>query len=252
MHLYQPNISIGEMLFSIGVLFFAVLTSLQMIRKDQWWIRMSDFPHFQLTVLTFVCLAGLVFFGRLSDWFNIAVSLIGLATLVYQIVIIFPYTPLASKRVKDWSPGCNATLLSILETNVYMENSDFHKLLTVIGNCDPDIVIALETDKKWEKALQPIEKHYDYTIKYPMDNTYGLLIYSKLELKDSKINFLVEKDIPSVDTNVVLNTGNTIRLYVVHPQPPSPTENERSTERDAELVIIGKKSRDCRGPVIVA
>jgi endonuclease/exonuclease/phosphatase (EEP) superfamily protein YafD len=97
-----------------------------------------------------------------------------------------------------------------------------------------------------------LEKEYPHTIFYPLNNTYGMLLYSRLELKKSKINFLVEPDIPSIFTKVVLKNGEEIDLYGLHPTPPVPGENLRSTERDAELLIVGKAVKKENRPVIVA
>ena len=52
---------------------------------------------------------------------------------------------------------------------------------------------------------------------------------------------MVEDDIPSIHTNIRLPSGDIIRLYGIHPRPPIPTESKDSTERDAELVMVGKE-----------
>jgi endonuclease/exonuclease/phosphatase (EEP) superfamily protein YafD len=77
-------------------------------------------------------------------------------------------------------------------------------------------------------------------------------VYSRLPITDSQIDFLVEPDIPSMHTSVSLPSGPKIRTHFLHPAPPSPTENEESSERDAELIIVAKSVAEADVPVIVA
>ncbi|MGH8017933.1 MAG: hypothetical protein ACREIA_06535, partial [Opitutaceae bacterium] len=51
--------------------------------------------------------------------------------------------------------------------------------------------------------------------------------------------FLIEHDVPSVHGCITLADGPTVELHFLHPTPPSPTENDDSEERDAELVMVG-------------
>jgi endonuclease/exonuclease/phosphatase (EEP) superfamily protein YafD len=52
-------------------------------------------------------------------------------------------------------------------------------------------------------------------------------------------------------TLVSLPSGHKIRTHFLHPAPPSPTENEKSSERDAELIIVAKSVAESDAPVIV-
>ena len=123
--------------------------------------------------------------------------------------------------------------------------------MTAQRPAEPDILVSLESDKWWQSKLDILETDYPYTIKCPQENLYGMHVYSKLALSDSKIDFLVEPDVPSMHSLVQLSSGQQIRMHFLHPAPPSPTENDASSERDAELLIVAKSVRNAHIPVIV-
>ncbi len=100
--------------------------------------------------------------------------------------------------------------------------------------------------------MSEFESEYQHNIIYPLENTYGLALYSKFELEDPEVKFLVEDDIPSFHTYVKLDSGSKVRLFCLHPRPPVPMENHRSLERDAELLIVGKIIEKLDEPTIVA
>lgn len=90
-----------------------------------------------------------------------------------------------------------------------------------------------------------------YSVKCPLDNLYGMHVYSRLPFSEEKISYLVEKDVPSIHLSLELRTGDKVHMHFVHPAPPSPTENTESTERDAELIIIARSIAETDQPVIV-
>ena len=96
-----------------------------------------------------------------------------------------------------------------------------------------------------------VVKDFNYKVACPLDNTYGMIFYSRLKINSNKICFLVKEEIPSFEINVLLSSGIAIDIFTAHPQPPSPTENERSTERDAELLLIAKKVKARNNPTLV-
>jgi len=101
------------------------------------------------------------------------------------------------------------------------------------------VILAVEIDEWWQGELKEFEKTHPSTVHYPLGNTYGMLFYSRMKLINPEAAFLVEDDIPSIHTDFKLPNGEIIELHCLHPRPPFPTEAEQSTERDAEVLIVG-------------
>lgn len=225
-------------------------TVLPLWKNPHWCIRGWDFPRVQLAVA-----AGLLLPGHLhaappsvpAEWIPVSLALLCLA---YQAWWIAPYTPFYPQEVKPAGDD-KRDRLRILSVNVLMTNQHSDELLALVQQERPDILVTLETNQRWEDALRPLEKSHPHVLRCPLENLYGMHLYSRLPLEDSKIQFLVEKDIPSMHTLVALPSERRVRLHCLHPAPPSPTENETSRERDAELVIVGRSVADAKAPVVV-
>ncbi len=234
--------------FLIGITL--LLTVFQFLKRGEWWIRLADFIHLQLTVVSLTSWVFLLLFFRV-DGLSLMFILVGIPLTVLHISIIFPYTGFYPKQVKSSRSLNPKDRITILEANVLMYNDAYTLLLDLIIEKDPDIVVAIETDKRWEKKLDTLSNNYPYQIKFPQDNTYGLHLYSKLLLKDEKVSFLVEDDVPSFQAKVINRDGQSIDIFVLHPKPPSPSENYLSFERDVELIIVARKIAKISGPVII-
>lgn len=124
--------------------------------------------------------------------------------------------------------------------------------MNLLCQLTPDLILLVETDAWWSEQAEIFENTYPHRLLVPLENTYGMLLYSKFELIDASINFLVEKDIPSVHTCIKLPSGDLIRFHGLHPTPPVPGENPRSTERDKEILKVAKSAKKSDLPVIVA
>jgi endonuclease/exonuclease/phosphatase (EEP) superfamily protein YafD len=182
------------------------------------------------------------------------VVLVGLiAALAYQLKMVLPYTFLWKKQVKKVQSDQldSSKQISIIVSNVLTPNDKYHLLLEQIKRYQPDIFLTLETDSTWQKALSTIEKDYPYRVPVPLDNLYGMHLYSRLELTDTEVKFILSDEIPSIHTTVTLKSGNKVKLYCLHPKPPSPTEAKDSTLRDAELLIVGDQIKDLDESCIV-
>ena len=230
-----------------------VLTFWSLIPRDEWWIRGADFPRLQILAIGILAFILLLFSP--ADW-DIAreLSLVALiAALAYQLKMVLPYTFLWKKQVQtvsaaDLKPDRQ---ISLIVSNVLTPNTQYHLLIEQILTLKPDLVLTLETDQRWQQALEVIEAEYPYRVPIPLDNLYGMHLYSRLKLLEPEVKFILSDEIPSIHTTVVLPSGQPVQLYCLHPKPPSPTEAKDSTLRDAELLIVGDQIKELDQSCIV-
>lgn len=183
------------------------------------------------------------------DWVIFSFLIINLLYLSYQV---FPYLPIAPSQIKSARKN-QPPDISLLISNVYQHNRKFKKLETLIKSKKADVVLLIETDKWWrEKCVSSFGEEYPHQVLEDMENTYGMLLFSRLPLKNTEVKYLIKEDVPSIETEVVLKNKKLIKLFGLHPEPPIPGENCYSTERDAEILLTGKKAANEKLPVIVA
>ena len=232
-------------------IFLVAAAMLPWIREGEWWIRVFDFPRLQLASLGVLLLFAYRFVdsGVLGWTMQAAIA----AATACQLWRIRPFTPLVPHQVADADPDeAGRSRVKIMVANVLMSNRQDADLIALIRKHQPDLLLTVETDAWWEERLRAIEPDYPYTVRHPLPNTYGMLLFSRLQLIRPEVRFLVEDDVPSIFTAVVLPGCPNFRFYGVHPRPPRPEKRQDSTNRDAELVIIGDQVRDSKDPVIVA
>ena len=89
-----------------------------------------------------------------------------------------------------------------------------------------------------------------HSTKYPLENTYGMMVYSGLPLAWAEVKFLLDKEIPSIHSHIQLRSGDLVEVIAVHPRPPLPRVD--TAERDAELVLVGRQAKVSRYATVVA
>jgi endonuclease/exonuclease/phosphatase (EEP) superfamily protein YafD len=236
---------------NILALLVIVATLLPLFQVDEWWVRVCDFPRVQILLIGVAVALGLGIAGVFSDntsWPYFLVPLIG--CLIYQGRRIYVYTTFAPKQALDSEKPRTENLLSLFIANVYMYNRNAKGLLDLVYATSPDVVLLTEPDQWWEKQLQDLESSYPHTMKNPLDNTYGMLLYSRLKLHHEEIRFLIDDSIPSFSTKLELPGGELINFIGLHPRPPRVAQD--TGKRDAELILVGREAAHIKGPVVVA
>jgi endonuclease/exonuclease/phosphatase (EEP) superfamily protein YafD len=234
----------------LAACFLIVATLLPLLRLEKWWIRIFDFPRLQIAILLVPILVAFVVLQQPLTMPEILCILAMAGCLGYQIFEVFPYTPLAQPEVPQARERDPRRSVRLLIANVLMHNRNFDAFLKMVQRHDPDLVLILETDDWWDRQLAVLEERFSSVVRYPLQNTYGIHLFSRLDLRSPTISFLVEEDVPSIHTAVRLRSGDWIELYGVHPRPPKPLRDTYT--RDAELVLIGKTVRERGRPVVVA
>lgn len=229
-----------------------LVTVLPLSNHSHWIVRGMDFPRLQIMFFSLVLLITIILFLDYRNPLTLILSSLTTLCLIWHLWWILPYTPLWTKEVKSCNEYEPEKKLSIITSNVLTPNRNAEALIQLVKKHQPDILVTLESDMWWQEQLRVLEADMPFTVKCPLDNLYGMHLYSKLKLHDQEISFLVEKDVPSIHISLELRTGDRVRAHFVHPAPPSPTENTESTERDAELIIIARSVEKSNQPVLVA
>jgi endonuclease/exonuclease/phosphatase (EEP) superfamily protein YafD len=240
-----------EILLVVFGLLMVAATLLPLARADAWWVRVFDFPRIQVAVLLAATLAGHLALRRGEGAWALAFDAALALCLAYQCYRMFPYTRLARPQVersRNPEPGSSVRLLF---ANVLMTNREAGRLRELVREADADIILAVEADAWWKEQLGELERTHPHTVLQPQDNTYGMLLYSRLALTGVEVRFLVQDDIPSIHGRARMPSGREFEFHCLHPRPPFPTEDERSTERDAELLLVGKAIKGRETPVVV-
>lgn len=230
----------------------ALATFLPFLRLSHWTIRGLDFPRMQFVVISAVLLMAhtiLLDTGSLTTQVLLCVTLL---CFVWHLWWIFPYTPVWPREVAAAGKTRAQNQLCILSSNVLKENRNSETLIALVAEHRPDILVTLETDVWWEQELKVLESEMPYTVKCPLENLYGMHVYSRLPLENQEISYLVEQDVPSIHASIIMRSGDKVRVHFLHPAPPSPTENSESAERDAELAIVARSVAESDLPVVVA
>ena len=178
-----------------GLLFF---TALPWSRKKVWWVRAADFPRLQLAIGGAALLLAQWLWadrGTVSGWVMMGVTL---ACLAYQAWWILPYSRLHPVEVKSAVPRRPSARLRLLTANVLMTNRRADDFLRLVREERPDVVVTLETNMWWERQLDRLGPEYPHRVKCPLENLYGMHVYSRFPLEDAKVQFLVEPEVPSI------------------------------------------------------
>src|SRR5690606_36614003 len=225
------------------------------VREPYWWVRVFDFPRLQIAVLGLVVLGLYLwhvrrergYYRRKYDAVVLALLVAALGVQAWRIAPYTPVYPVQSVRADAPEPGRSFRLVV---SNVLMENRYGQRWLREIRAAEPDLVVMLEPDAWWIEQAHPLRRELPHALEHPLDNTYGIALYSRFPLLDVEVREVVEDSIPSIVGAFRLPACDVVHFAFVHPRPPRPGSD--TDERDAELVLVARSVENHDGPLHVA
>lgn len=234
-------------LMTAVVLLFALMPY---VERRMWWIRAFDFVRIQGFILALLLLVIAPFFlGSLSvvDYFMLLLISVGLVIQGYHL---YPYTKWHGKQVPDLDANNSQSKFKLMISNVLMSNDCYSALLDLVHELQPDVLVCIETNQQWHEALQNLNNDYPHRICQPNEKMYGMQVFSKFPMSDIQVEHLVQDKVPSIHVCLDVN-GSKVLTHFMHPAPPSPSENDESTERDAELLALARKLKNMTEPLLM-
>ena len=233
----------------VVALLLALAAFLPAWQTDLWFIRVLDYPRMQLAFAgLFIALLYAILVPdprRGGSLFVISVLLVATAWQFLHAARFLWFYPdeVASEE------SCPADKrLSMLGANVLIENEDYGKVLALAKEQQADLILLTESDRAWQEAMAPLHAAYPYRVAVPLENSYGMHLYSRLPMT-GEVKYRVQDNIPSIDARVTMRDGSEVIVYAIHPEPPRPGDD--TGERDAELVLVGREARDEGGASII-
>lgn len=232
------------------ILGYCFSSLIPLIEYKFWWIRVLDFPRLQLLFIGLI--SGLIYATKSQDKFKqkaffLGALILGAGLDIYRVLPYSPLWAIQSHPPEERDPKSTVTFLTV---NVLQSNEKSSKLLQLFRDKSPDIAVLLEVNQRWLKELAELDEAYKYNVKYPLENEYGIALYSRLPLSEAKVRFLVDDEVPSIKATAVLESGKPFEIFALHPRPPRPQDGP-TNERDAELVMIAKEVSKATLPVVV-
>jgi len=228
-----------------------LVTLVPLSRHPHWIVRGMDFPRLQFAIAAAILLVCHGLFLDVCSAYSIVLIAATVLCLAWQLWWILPYTVIWPVEVKRASNRDTKYQLTILTANVLTSNRNADSLIELVKKYQPDVLVTLESDQWWQDQLSALEQTMPFSVQCPLDNLYGMHVYSRLSLHHQEVCYLVEENVPSIHASITLRSGHIIRAHFLHPAPPSPTENPKSAERDAELVTVARSVAETNQPVIV-
>ncbi len=242
------------LLITFGVLLVAVTLVSLSYNTSLWYLKVLNFPRLLTLLALTACLVmyGLWFRKRKRAWLFLGGLFVAIGIQLYYLANYVPFVNREVKSVEAEAVPPNS-VVSVVVANVLMTNRNADDLLKMVREKDPTFFLAMEVNRWWTNQLSVLEEQYPHRMTFPADNTYGMVLYSKLPLEDQRVHFLSNDSVPAFLAKVVMPSGKRFNFLALHPVPPMPSEHPDNVgEKEVALLKAGRMVAGLSGPTLVA
>ena len=225
-------------------LFFALLILIFWMSSSYPFELFCHFiPEYFLISLVIVTLA-VVYRNRYWMVLSVLIAVI----VFWQIAPFLPYKSFSVPE--DNIPNFKERRVRILLANVRTLNPEHFRLINLIGESKPHIVVLHEIDHQWASSLRSLSEEMPGSVTFPRGDDFGIGIFSKYQISDGEIIFPGNAEIPSARCTIHL-PGGAFSLFSTHPLPP--VSEPYFKMRNVQLKEVARLVRERKnGPALVA
>ncbi|MCA8971264.1 MAG: endonuclease/exonuclease/phosphatase family protein [Planctomycetes bacterium] len=169
----------------------------------------------------------------LFGWFLVLRSWVGVLATLALFGAILPDLFLLASRTEVGADVQSRPALRVLFANVHTQNREFERLIALVRQEKPELVVLEEVDTVWSDALAPLRVDYPHEKHALRPDNFGIAVLSKVVLTKAGIRS-IGGALPSIEAWFV-HGGNTWKLLATHAVPP--TNAAAKSWRDTQLLL---------------
>jgi endonuclease/exonuclease/phosphatase (EEP) superfamily protein YafD len=209
---------------------------LPLAARWSWMLELTS--HFRVQYLA-VTAVVLVLVALRRRWGACAVLI---AAGAVSAAAVLPYLPLPLAQ-----PSAAPATLKVLTVNVSYRQFAVRRLLDLVREADPDVLIVQELTPHAERVLAGLDTAFPYYRKFTADGPTGIGLWSHYEL-ESGTTFALGR-LPALEARVRAPQGS---FTVIGAHLSSPVTPRKAAARNVELRELGARSAAIAEPLVVA
>ena len=200
-----------RLLIGLVVLPVAGATLISCFATNFWFADL--FAHFRVQYCIVLMPAVLVLL-LLRFW---KLLLLCLVCLAINVMPIWPYlVPLRNQALAD----APEHVYRILSLNLLTSNQEYESVRKLILETRPDFVCLLETDSRWEQALERLAADYPHSHFEPHPGNFGIAFLSRQPWQQLEVDSENPLGLPSLIIDLKSRQGGRLQIVATHPIPP--------------------------------
>ena len=133
-------------------------------------------------------------------------------------------------------PAASGIETRVLLANVHARNENHAKLLALVRDEQPDVLVLLEVTRAWQASLQPLHGDYPHRVIEPRDGSFGIALYSKLPVRSAAAVDSAPLGFPTILATLEVG-DDTLQLLATHPMIPLGKTNYEARNRQLDDIV---------------
>ena len=195
--------------------------------------------HFQLQYVVLLSTIALLFAldGRFR-W-GVYTLAIAIAAFCYHLLPLYVGGPAETDEPRS---------LRILSANIAFFNPTHDKLIALVADEKPDLVMLYEVSPDWVETLEGLSATFPHSKIEPHEGHAGIAVFSRLPLDNLQVETIGLDPLPIIMASVKVNEID-VSLCGAHPMPPVSWHG--TLDRNEQLVDLAEKIVMLPTPLIV-